>query len=275
MSAPAALRLRHRTGNPIWLAMRAQTPFLLLLAGLITLAWLSLWIWKESPYGRFLDHQENESVHNLSDHYLALVVLFVAGWTLMTVAMMLPTSVPLITFFRAVVRARPERGRLLGLLIFGYLAVWTLFAIFVHVNDLGVHRIVDRIAWLEANPWVIAAATFLLAGSYQFTSLKSRCLEKCRSPMSFVMEHWRGGRGYANAFRLGVHHGIFCLGCCWSLMLLMFAVGVGNIGWMLGLGAVMTIEKNMPWGRRLSAPLGVALIGWGSALVLVELPLGN
>jgi len=248
--------------------MRAQQPFLLLLAGLIALAWLSLWIWKESPYGRFLSHQQNESVHNLGDHYLTLAVLFVAGWTLMTVAMMLPTSVPLVTFFRAVVRARPERGSLVVVLILGYLAVWTLFAVYIHANDLVLHKIVDRVEWLGTHPWVIAAGTFLLAGTYQFTSLKYQCLDKCRSPMSFVMEHWRGGRGHVNAFRLGVHHGIFCLGCCWSLMLVMFAVGVGSIGWMLALGAVMTIEKNMPWGRRLSAPLGVALIGWGSVLVL-------
>ncbi len=71
---------------------------------------------------------------------------------------------------------------------------------------------------------------------------------------------------------LGIHHGLFCVGCCWTLMLLMFAVGVGNFGWMLTLGAVMAIEKNMPWGRRLSAPLGVVLLAWGLALLLGVLP---
>ncbi len=72
------------------------------------------------------------------------------------------------------------------------------------------------------------------------------------------------------AFILGIHHGIFCIGCCWALMLLMFAVGTGSIGWMLALGAVMAVEKNMPWGRKMSAPLGVALIGWGVMILLVH-----
>ena len=99
--------------------------------------------------------------------------------------------------------------------------------------------------------------------------LKYRCLDRCRSPLSFIMEHWRGERDQAQAFHLGVHHGIFCGGCCWPLMLLMFAIGAGSLGWMLILGSVMAGEKNMPWGRKLSAPVGALLVGWGFSLVLV------
>ena len=80
------------------------------------------------------------------------------------------------------------------------------------------------------------------------------------------MGGWRGGRGERDAFRLGVRHGLFCLGCCWSLMLLMFAVGVGNLAWMLALAAVMAVEKNASWGRRLSVPLGIVLVCTGAAL---------
>ena len=115
-------------------------------------------------------------------------------------------------------------------------------------------------ALLRAGSWGIAAAVFAIAGLYQFSALKYRCLDKCRSPVSFVMQHWRGGAERRQALRLGVHHGLFCLGCCWSLMLLMFAVGVGSLGWMFGLAAIMAAEKNAPWGRRLTAPLGVALL---------------
>src|SRR5438132_555279 len=86
-----------------------------------------------------------------------------------------------------------------------------------------------------ASPWVIGAGVLLLAGLYQFTALKHKCLEKCRSPLSFIMEHWRGGRQEQEAFHLGVRHGMFCVGCCWSLMLLMFVVGVGSLAWMLAL----------------------------------------
>jgi predicted metal-binding membrane protein len=82
------------------------------------------------------------------------------------------------------------------------------------------------------------------------------------------MERWRGRHDRRNAFWLGVNHGIFCVGCCWALMLLMFGVGVGNLGWMLALGAVMAIEKNLPWGRKLSAPVGLVLLACGALIAL-------
>ena len=146
------------------------------------------------------------------------------------------------------------------------------FAVLVHVMDLWIHKSVDQFGWLRAHAWIISAATILWAGVYQFTPLKYRCLDKCRSPLSFVMGHWRGGNEPAQALRLGAHHGLFCVGCCWSLMLLMFAVGIGSIGWMLLLGTVMAVEKNMPWGHKLSAPLGIALVAWGVALVVTGSP---
>jgi predicted metal-binding membrane protein len=114
---------------------------------------------------------------------------------------------------------------------------------------------------------VLGAGPLLVAGAFQFSRLKYRCLDKCRAPLSFVVQHWRGGDSRAQALVLGAHHGIFCVGCCWALMLLMFAVGSGNLGWMLALGAVMAIEKNVPWGWKLSKPLGTALIAWGVLIV--------
>jgi predicted metal-binding membrane protein len=256
----------------VWPRVRDQRAFVATVGGLIVLAWLSLWIWKQSPYGRFLSHRENEGVHNLGPHYGSLLFVFVAGWTLMTVAMMLPTSLPLVALFKSFVRTRPHQLQLVALVIAGYIAVWTLFAVYVHVADVGIHRSVDSVGWLGAHAWIISAATILFAGVYQFTPLKYRCLDKCRSPLSFIMEHWQGGSERAQALRLGLHHGLFCLGCCWALMLLMFAVGVGNIGWMLALGAVMAVEKNAAWGRRLTAPLGLALVCWGVTLVVLGAP---
>jgi predicted metal-binding membrane protein len=257
-------------GGPIglWPRVRDDRLFFGLIALLIVFAWIGLWLWQQSPQGRFLSHEEIAGVESVGDSYLTLLALFVAGWTLMTVAMMLPTSLPLVAFFRTFVRARPNRVLLVSLLVVGYVGVWAAFAGLVHLGDIGLHETVSRIRLLEENAWAISGATFLFAGAYQFTALKYRCLDKCRSPVSFVMQNWRGRRQGWDAFRLGVHHGIFCLGCCWALMLLMFAVGLGNVGWMLALGAVMAAEKNMPWGRRLSAPLGIVLIGSGLMLVL-------
>src|SRR5205085_364555 len=103
-----------------------------------------------------------------------------------------------------------------------------------------------------------------------FSSLKYRCLDKCQTPLSFVITHWRGRAPRWQAFRLGAAHGLFCVGCCWALMLLMFAFGMGSLGWMLLLAAVMAIEKNLPWGRRLSAPLGIALLAWAAFVVVAH-----
>jgi predicted metal-binding membrane protein len=225
------------------------------------LAWLALWAWGRSPYDRFLSH------HNLDEVESAgLMLVFLGGWIVMIVAMMLPTSLPVLTSFHKLTSRRMDRGRLLALLVVGYLCVWTLFGVVIYTGDWMLHQAVDDNAWFHTNAWAVGAATVALAGLYQFTPLKYYCLDKCRSPLSFIMEHWRGRHDEAQAFRLGAHHGLFCLGCCWSLMLLMFAVGVGNVGWMLALATVMAVEKNMPWGRRFSVPLGVFLLGWSLLL---------
>jgi predicted metal-binding membrane protein len=250
----------------MWPLVRDDRLFMSLIGGLIALAWLTLWLWSESPYGRFLGHEEGGEV-GLGEDYLPLLLVFVAGWTVMTVAMMLPTSLPLVAIFRSLVRRRPNAGSLVALVVAGYISVWTLFAFAAHLGDQGIHAAVARSGWLEEHAWVIGAVTVLFAGAYQFMPLKYHCIDKCRSPLSFVMSNWHGGRGGLEALRLGMHHGVFCLGCCWSLMLVMFAVGVGNIAWMLALGAVMAVEKNMPWGRRLSAPLGLVLLLSGLGLV--------
>jgi len=249
----------------VWPRLEDRRPFLAAVTALVVVMWLTLWLWGRSPYGRFLGHEELGD--EAGGSYLLPATLFVAGWTLMIVAMMLPTSLPLVALFHSFVRTRRNRTLLTGLLVAGYLSVWTLFGVLVHLGDARLHEAVERIPQLEANAWAIGAGTILLAGAYQLTPLKYHCLDKCRSPLSFVMGHWRGGRVEAESFRLGVHHGLYCLGCCWSLMLLMFAVGVGNLAWMLALGAVMAVEKNVSWGRRVSTPLGVLLLAWGAALV--------
>jgi predicted metal-binding membrane protein len=150
--------------------------------------------------------------------------------------------------------------------------IWAAFGLVAHVGDALLHAGVDRWHWLSDNSWTISGATIVLAGVYQFTRLKYMCLDKCRSPLSFITEHWHGGGERLAALKLGVHHGVFCIGCCWSLMPLMFAVGIGNLAWMLVLGAIMAVEKNMPWGRRLSAPLGVVLIAAGVAVLVISGP---
>ena len=251
----------------MWQSARNDRLFLSLLAALIGLAWLTLWVWGQSPYGRFLDHR---ALTDVTSEDLRLVVFFVGGWTLMISAMMLPTTLPLIALFRTITGDRSNKLTLVGLLATGYLAVWIGFGVLVQIADLGVHEGAEQIRWLNSNDWVIGAGTLILAGAYQFTPLKYHCLDKCRSPFSFIAGRWSGGNETVQSFRLGVDHGIFCVGCCWTLMLLMFGVGAGNLGWMLVLGSVMAIEKNMPWGRKLSSPVGLVLIGSGLLTVTLQ-----
>ena len=240
--------------------------FLGSIGALVILAWMTLWIWDRSPYARYLDHGSLSEIGTAS--LLIPVVLYLVGWTLMTTAMMLPTTVPLLEIFHRLIAHRPERSQLMALLIAGYLSVWAAFGIAAHLADWVLHELVERNPWLEANAYVIGAGTLLVAGAFQFSRLKYRCLDKCRAPLSFVMSYWRGANNRRNALWLGVNHGVFCVGCCWALMLLMFGVGVGNVGWMLALGVVMAVEKNTRWGRNLSRPLGLTLIAWGTLILL-------
>lgn len=244
--------------------------FIPVLGSLVTLAWITLWIWERSPYGRYLNHAELGEICLTGGlpSLLEQAALYVAGWLLMTAAMMLPTTLPLLEIFRRLTQQRPDRTRLVILVILGYVGIWFAFGVAAHVFDLGLHRVFESSAWLPTNRWAFGAAPLLVAGAFQFSSLKYRCLDKCRAPLGFVMRYWRGGSAPAQALSLGAHHGLFCVGCCWALMLLMFAVGTGNVGWMLLLGAVMAIEKNATWGRKLSAPLGAALLTWGALIVL-------
>lgn len=242
---------------------------LLPLVGLVALAWMALGVWGRSPYARYLSHESLDRAQ--IGRYVSLLLLFVLGWTLMTVAMMLPTTLPLIALFRRMTARRENASALTILLIAGYLAAWGLFGVVAHAADLGLHRLFESVTFLERNPWMVGAGTLLTAGAYQFSSLKYRCLDQCRSPLSFIAGHWSGRDERRESFALGIHHGVFCVGCCWSLMLLMFAVGVGNVGWMLLLAAVMATEKNLPWGRRLSAPLGIVLLACGVSVTVFAL----
>lgn len=243
------------------------------------LAWAGLWLWTVSPLAAYLHHDATAGAHDHSGHEhlaaatvepggLALFGLFVGGWTLMVVAMMLPTTRPLMTLFAATVRARPDRTRLLVAVGAGYLAVWLLTGVVAYLGDVGLHAVAERVPVLEERRGLLLAAAVGLAGAYQFAPLKLRCLEKCRSPRMFVFAHWRGGRPTADALRMGAAHGRFCVGCCWALMLVMFAVGLHSLATMAALAVVMGVERNASWGARIRRPVGFVLLG-GSALLLI------
>lgn len=225
-----------------------------LLVALAVSAWFALWLWGASPYGRYLHHEGGLGPLPLE------ASLFAAGWVLMIVAMMLPSSVPLVMTFGALVRRRRRPGALVALLLAGYLVVWAAFGLAAWVLDRAIHAGVDAVPWLAGHPQLILGATLLGAGLWQFSPLRERCLDQCRSPLGFVLNRWRGLSERREAFAMGIAHGAFCVGCCWSMMLVMFGIGLANVTAMLVLGGITAVEKNLSAGRRLTHPLGVALI---------------
>ena len=229
-------------------------------------AWLALWLLGGSSQGSVHHHGHHSADHSQPTQLTLL--LFVGGWTMMTVAMMLPSSLPVLTVFHTIAGRRGDRSLLVALVIIGYLFVWTLFGIVVYFGNVGLQWLANANPELMRYSWAGAPVLLFLAGLFQFTSLKYRCLDKCRSPLSFVIGHWQGQHERRQALRLGVDHGIFCVGCCWALMLLMFIVSTGSLVWMMILAVVMGVEKNFSWGRRLSAPLGIALLASGTALLI-------
>jgi predicted metal-binding membrane protein len=194
------------------------------------------------------------------------VGLFLVSWQVMIAAMMLPSSLPMIRLFGVTSRSQPRPRAVMGAFLGGYAVVWTAFGFVAFFGDLGLHRFVDRTPWLAAHEWVIAGGTLVLAGAFQFSSLKEKCLTECRHPGAFLMQHYR--RGVGEAFRIGRKHGVFCLGCCWALMMLMFAAGVANLAWMAVLAGLMVYEKVGTRGEEVTRVAGFALLALGGMVLL-------
>jgi len=198
----------------------------------------------------------NGSTLATSLNHTAVLTLFLVGWTVMTAAMMLPTALPMVTTYAQLARARPQPNAKVLLFVLGYLVAWIGFGILAYAADLFVHRAVDASPILASNTNWIGGSVLVLAGLYQVSPLKRRCLQQCRSTLSFLMAHWRDGR--QGAWQMGAHHGMFCIGCCWALMLVMFGLGMLQLAWMFGLAALMFVEKTVRGGERigrLTAPV--------------------
>jgi predicted metal-binding membrane protein len=194
------------------------------------------------------------------------LVAFVPVWTLMMAAMMLPSVTPVATLYARAIQGNTVPGnraaRIAGLVL-GYLAVWA-------AAGLPVFGLAWLAGWLAGRhpgaAHVAAVAVFAACGAYQLTSLKDRCLAHCRSPLALLL-HYGSYRGRLRDLRVGVHHGGFCLGCCWALMVILIAVGVMNVAAMIGLAALVLIEKTWRRGRAVGRLAGVAALALAVAIV--------
>ena len=186
---------------------------------------------------------------------------FVAIWTLMMAAMMLPSVAPTAALYARTVQNR-RTVRLAGM-VAGYLAVWA-------VAGLPAYGL----AWMTGSltgqhpsvAHVLAIVTFAVVGAYQLSPLKDRCLAHCRSPLALLL-HYGSYRGRSRDLRVGLHHGGYCLGCCWGLMVILIAVGVMNLVAMVGLAALVLVEKTWRWGVVAGRIAGVALLALAVAAI--------
>jgi predicted metal-binding membrane protein len=194
---------------------------------------------------------------------------FLLAWQVMVTAMMLPSSLPLVRLFAKASAKQPRPRAAMAGFLGGYALVWGAFGALAFAFDIGLHAVVDASPWLQHHEWVLAAGVLALAGAFQFSSLKYACLDKCRHPVQFMMRFYERGAG--GGLRLGARHGLFCLGCCWALMLVMFSVGVASLVAMAGLTALMVHEKTQPGGRRVVPVAGMTLLVTALALAALSL----
>ena len=215
----------------------------------------------------------NMSMNGMEPSWMPLdIALMLTMWSAMMAAMMLPGSAPMVGAFAAINRSRRERGAAYvptGTFIAGYLAAWVLFSALAVLLQwaLQMSRLLT-IMMQSASLW-LSAALFLVAGLYQFSPLKQRCLTLCRSPDGFILSEWRDGA--VGAFVMGVRHGLFCLGCCAALMLLLFAVAVMDLRWVAALTVLVTAEKLLPGGRYWRVGIGVGLLAAATVFVALAL----
>ena len=200
--------------------------------------------------------------------WVALAV-FLLAWQVMIAAMMLPSSLPLVSLFYRAASSQPAGARAKVAFLAGYAAVWSAFGAAAFMGDIAVHQVVERWPALAGRPELLGGTALLLAGAFQFSDLKRRCLRACRHPAAYLLRHY--GRGTRRAFRIGAGHGLFCLGCCWALMLVSFAVGVASLPWMTVLAAIMVFEKTGRRGERGVLPIGITFVILG-ALTIVHPP---
>jgi predicted metal-binding membrane protein len=195
--------------------------------------------------------------------YASLVVLM---WWIMMIAMMTPSAAPTLLLFAALKRHGKDRQNTAlhtGLLLAGYLLIWAVFSVIAtffqwRLETLGL----ISATMMTINSKLFAGMIFLCAGLYQFSGLKNACLKHCRSPAYFLSENRRSGP--YGAFMMGAHHGVYCLGCCWALMALLFVGGIMNLYWIVGLALYVLIEKTLPFGEIISKVAGVLLIFTGT-----------
>ena len=189
-----------------------------------------------------------------------------AMWGVMMIAMMVPSVMPMVTLHVTVSQSKRARGQHYVptyIFLLGYLIIWIVFSIVISCVQYPLHTNGLLNPMMDSRSYLLSGGILVMAGIYQWTPLKDACLHQCRTPLNFLMNHWREGR--SGAIKMGMHHGLYCVGCCWALMAVMFAVGVMNVLWMIAIAAFVLIEKISLFSALLFRVVsGLGLMAWGA-----------
>lgn len=199
----------------------------------------------------------------------AQIMIFLSTWVVMMTAMMLPSAAPMILAYATVSQQRHSRwlaAAPTGLFVLGYLLTWSSSGLLAYAVSALASLIVMTSPSLQADAPLFGGMVLILAGAYQFSELKNRCLSYCRTPLGFVLSHWHEGKG--GALRMGLQHGLYCIGCCWALMAILFVAGIMNLTWMVLLTLFMFIEKVSIRGLTAGRVAGVLLIMAGMVMAV-------
>jgi predicted metal-binding membrane protein len=196
--------------------------------------------------------------------------LFLGMWVTMMIAMMFPSVAPMVVIYSRFSAIRNQSKGTTAVFVGGYLIAWTLVGLLAFAVYSGSAALTGTLAPRESA--VVGGGALLLAGAYQLTRYKTVCLRHCRTPLDFML-HWRSGR--RGGLQMGVHHGLFCLGCCWGLMLVLLTVGVMNLVWMALVAAVIFVEKVLPFGWATAKVVGIVLLGVGISLAVMSIPVSS
>jgi len=244
------------TALPDRISRAASHQNLIVLVALALATALGLWITLRTGERLMLPLQ--------AGHAAYAVLLFIMWWSMM-LAMMLPSAAPAILTYGAMTRKFAAKGASsapAGIFSAGYAAIWTGFSLAATALHLALEHFLPLTGMMAVTSAAIGGSLLLAAGLYQMTPLKYACLHKCQAPLMFFARGWRKGR--LGAFRMGVSHGIYCLGCCWVLMGLLFYGGVMELRWIIGIALYVALEKLIPVRSRVSQFTGLLLVVWGA-----------
>lgn len=256
---------------PARLFTRDRIVVSLALLGVTAIAWLYLFVAQRQMAAADMGNMAGMAMPPAAWGTSRFALTF-AMWWIMMLGMMLPSAAPMILTFATIARRLKERGQAFvpaSVFALGYLLSWGAFSAAATLLQWGLDRTALLSPMMQTKGVIIGGVLFLVAGLYQFTPFKYACLRHCRSPFAFLLNHWRDG--WSGALRMGVQHGLYCLGCCWVLMLLLFAVGVMNLVWVAVLAAFVFAEKLLPGGLWIARIAGVLLVAFGAHLLATGL----